>query len=247
VRIPLRAKAASLARHAELLIFPSFCRLCSRPLGRPGERIVCRECLDALAPRRGPACLCCGRFFEGAGEDHLCGRCLDRVPPYTVHRSCGRYGGVLKDLILLFKYGRVAVLSRPLARFAAAALDAEEGLWQGADLLVPVPLHPKRKRDRGFNQSQLLARDLAKIKGMRVLDGCLVKVRNVPPQTSLEAVGRETNVRGAYAVKRGSKVEGKVLVLVDDVFTTGSTLGECGLTLKRAGAREVRALTLAQA
>jgi competence protein ComFC len=247
VRIRLRAGAGRLARHVELLIFPSFCRLCSRPLGRSGEKIVCQECLASLSPRRGPVCLCCGRFFEGAGDDHLCARCLDRVPPYTVQRSCGRYDGVLKELILLFKYGRVSILRRPLARFAAAALDAEDGLWLGADLLVPVPLHPRRKRERGFNQSQLLAKELARIRGMRVLEGCLVKVRNVPPQTSLEAAGREKNVRGAYAVRREARVVGKVVVLVDDVFTTGSTLAECGLVLKRAGAREVRALTLAQA
>jgi len=247
VRIRLRARAAVLAQHVELLVFPSFCRLCSRPLGRAGEKVICRECLGGLAVRRGAVCLCCGRFFEGAGEDHLCGRCLDRLPPYAVHRSCGRYGGVLKDLILLFKYGRTAVLSRPLARFAAAALEAEDRLWCGADFLVPVPLHPKRKRDRGFNQAQLLARDLAGIRKMRMLDNCLVKVRNVPPQASLEADSRGANVRGAYAVKRGARVEGKVLVLVDDVFTTGSTLNECGLVLGKAGAREVRALTLAQA
>jgi competence protein ComFC len=247
VRVRLRAGMAALARHAELVIFPSFCRLCSRPLGRPGEKIICRECQDALTPRQGPVCLCCGRFFEGAGEDHLCGRCLERAPCLAIHRSCGRYDGVLKDFILLFKYGRAEVLSRPLARFAAAALEAEAALWSDADFLVPVPLHPKRKKDRGFNQSQLLARDLAKIKGLRVLGGCLLKVRNIPPQTSLEAGGRETNVRGAYAVKRRSRVEGKILILVDDVFTTGSTLGECGLVLRKAGAREVRALTLAQA
>jgi competence protein ComFC len=243
----LRARAAALARHVELLVFPSFCRLCSRPLGRPGERLVCGECLAELAPRRGPVCLCCGRFFEGAGQDHLCGRCLDRTPPYTIHRSCGRYGGVLKDLILLFKYGRASVLSRPLARFAAAAMGGEDGLWRGADLIIPVPLHPKRKRERGFNQSQALAKDLAKIMGLRVLDGCLVKVRNVPPQTSLEADGREENVRGAYAVRRAPRIEGRVLILVDDVFTTGSTLRECSLAVKQAGAREVRGLTLAQA
>ncbi len=247
MRAGLRARAASLARHVELLVFPSFCRLCSRPLGRPGEKVVCRECWEALAPRRGPACLCCGRFFEGAGGDHLCGRCLERVPPYTVHRSCGRYDGVLRDLILLFKYGRVSALGRPLARFAAAALEAEEGLWMGADGLVPVPLHAKRKRERGFNQSQVLARELARIRGLAVVDNALVKVRNVPPQASLEAAGREANARGAYRVRRRARVEGRVLVLVDDVFTTGSTLGECGLVLKRAGAREVRALTLAQA
>ena len=243
----LRARAASLARHVEFLVFPSFCRLCSNPLGRSGESVVCHDCLSRLEPRRGPACLCCGRFFEGAGGDHVCGRCLDRVPPFSLHRSCGRYDGILKELILLFKYGRFPVLSRPLARFAAESLGGEEGLWQGVDLLVPVPLHRKRKRERGFNQSRRLARDLARIRGLGTLEGCLVKVRSTPPQTSLEGAGREANVRGAYGVRRPRRIQGKTLVLVDDVFTTGSTLRECSLALRRAGAREVRALTLAQA
>ncbi len=244
---PLRARAAAAARHVELLFFPSFCRLCSRPLGRPGEKIVCRDCLARLAPRRGPVCLCCGRFFEGAGEDHLCARCLDRPPTFTVHRSCGRYDGVLKDLILLFKYRKYSVLGRALAIYAGESLGADDALWQGADFLVPVPLHGKRKRERGFNQSEILTRELARIKGMSVLGGCLVKTRNIPPQTTLESAGREENVRGAYEVKRGSKIEGKTLVLVDDVFTTGSTLRECGLVLRKAGAGDIRALTLAQA
>jgi ComF family protein len=169
------------------------------------------------------------------------------MPPYSIHRSCGRYSEVLKDVVLLFKYGKVSILSRNLARFAEESLGAEEGLWQGVDFLVPVPLHRKRKRERGFNQADLLARDLARIKGMKVLDGCLVKVRNVPPQASLEAADREANVRGVYEVKNSATVKGKTLVLVDDVFTTGSTLRECGLALMRAGARDVRALTLAQA
>jgi ComF family protein len=247
VTTSLRARAAAAARHVELLFFPSFCRLCSRPLGRPGEKVVCRDCLGRLTPRRGPVCLCCGRFFEGAGEDHLCTRCLERPPDFSVHRSCGRYDGVLKDLILLFKYRKYSVLGRALAAYAGESLGADEALWQGADFLVPVPLHGKRKRERGFNQSEVLARELAGIKGVKVLEGCLVKTRNVPPQTTLESAGREKNVRGAYTVRGSSKIEGKTLVLVDDVFTTGSTLRECSRVLRQAGAAEVRALTLAQA
>lgn len=243
----LKARAASLGRHVELLIFPSFCRLCSTPLGGAGERVVCRECLGSLVSRRGPICLCCGRFIEGAGEDHVCAKCLDRAPAFARHRSCGRYGGVLKDLILLFKYGRVSVLSPVLARYAAESLGGDEGVWEGLDYIVPVPLHRKRRRERGFNQSQLLARDLARIQGFPVLERCLVKVRNVPPQTSLEGAGREGNVRGAYAAKGTRKIAGKTLLLVDDVFTTGSTLRECSRILLSAGAREIRALTLAQA
>lgn len=244
---PLRTRAAFLAKLLELLVFPSNCRLCRTLLDEPGERIVCRACLDKLAPRRGPLCPACGRFLEGAGGDHLCAACLGSRPPFSLHRSCASYGGTLKEVILLFKYRRFAPLSAPLARFAEAALGREGALWEGAELLVPVPLHRARRRERGFNQSRLLARDLARLRGMAVLDGALVKIRNVPAQAGLRAAERERNVVGAYAVRRPEKVRGRTVVLVDDVTTTGATLRECARVISEAGAEDVRAVTLAQA
>lgn len=112
---------------------------------------------------------------------------------------------------------------------------------------MPVPLHRVRRRERGFNQSRLLARDLGRLREMKVLDGALVKVRNAPAQAGLRAAERERNAVGAYAVRRPDKVRGKVIVLVDDVTTTGATLRECARVLVEAGAKEVRAITLAQA
>lgn len=242
-----RVPAASLAKLLDLLVFPSFCLLCAAPLGRPGERAVCRGCLDGLVPYEGPACLCCGRFFDSAGGDHLCRRCLERPPEFSIHRSCGRYDGVLKDVVLLYKYRRVSMLSRVLADFAGRALAGREEIWSGVDRLVPVPLHRIRRKERGFNQAQLLTRELARTRGIEALENCLIKTKNVLPQTTLRAGERETNTRGAYSVKRARRLAGKVVLLVDDVFTTGSTLRECSRVLRLAGAADVRALTLAQA
>jgi ComF family protein len=247
VTLPQRAGAARLARLVELLVFPSFCHLCREPLEEAGERIVCGACLSKLEAPAGPLCPLCGRFHQGSGEDHLCARCLNEDPAFTCHRSCGVYGGTLKDVILLFKYRRYAPLSRPLARFANASLASDERLWADADALVPVPLHPSRRRERGFNQARLLARDLAGLRGLDVLDGCLVKVRNVPPQAGLRAAEREKNVVRAYAVKHPDRVWGRTLILIDDVTTTGATIRECARALRQAGAKEVRAITLAQA
>lgn len=243
----LRAGAAALAKLVELLVFPSSCRLCADLLDEPGEKIVCRDCLGRLVPRRGPVCPVCGRFLESAGEEHPCRRCLEARPDFSLHRSCGAYSGTLKDVVLLFKYRKCSPLSRPLAVFAEAALASEPRLWEGVDFLVPVPLHRARRRDRGFNQSRLLARDLAKSRGIRVLGGALVKARNAPPQAGLRAAERERNVVGAYVARRPDRVRGRTLVLVDDVTTTGATLRECARALMQAGAKEVRAITLAQA
>jgi ComF family protein len=244
---PVRARASALAKLVELLVFPSFCRLCREPIDEPGEKIVCHACLARLVGRSGPLCPRCGRFYDGLGADHLCVRCLERMPVFTRHRSCGTYGGTLKDVILLFKYRRYAPLGRPLARFAHACLAADVELWAGADYLVPVPLHPARRRDRGFNQAQLLARELAGLRGIRVLARALVKVRNAPAQAGLSAAERERNVRGTYIVRRPDRVRSRTLVLVDDVTTTGATIRECARVLTEAGAKEIRAITLAQA
>jgi competence protein ComFC len=243
----LRAGAAGLARLVELLVFPSFCHLCRKPLEVPGEKIVCGECLAKLSAHTEPLCPRCGRYLAGPDAGHLCARCLEDPPAFSLHRSCGAYGGTLKDVILLFKYRKYAPLGRPLARFAAAAAGSEPQLWAGADLLVPVPLHPSRRRDRGFNQSRLLARELARLKGVGVLDGGLAKVRNAPAQAGLRAAERERNVVGAYAVRKPARLRGRTVILVDDVTTTGATLRECARVLTEAGVKEVRAITLAQA
>ena len=134
-----------------------------------------------------------------------------------------------------------------MAAFADVSLAAEEGLWHGAEALVPVPLHPSRERARGFNQARIVARALGRLRGLELTDRCLRKTRNVPPQPSLAAEAREKNVRNAFAVKSPGKIAGRTLIIVDDVFTTGATLRECSRVLISAGAREVRALTIAQA
>jgi ComF family protein len=247
VSLPVRAAAAGIARLAELLVFPSFCKICREPLDRPGERIVCGACLGRLRPRRGPVCPLCGRFEDGPAEDHFCRRCLARRPAFSRHRSCGAYGGTLKDIVLLFKYRKYAPLSRPLARFAASSIGDDAALWEGVEYLVPVPLHPARRRERGFNQARLLARDLARPRGLPVLAGTLVKARNAPAQAGLKAAERERNVRGAYAVKHPERVRGRTLLLVDDVTTTGATIRESARVLVAAGAKDVRAITIAQA
>lgn len=209
--------------------------------------MVCSACLGKIAPWDGPACMCCGRFFDGAGGPHPCSRCLASPPSYSRQLSVGRYDGVLRDLILLFKYGRFSVLGRHLGRLAVARLLAEPGMLDGVDLVVPVPLYRKRRRERGFNQSAVLSREISRAIGLMLLEKCLVRVKDAPPQASLEAGAREKNVRGVYAVRKPGLIEGRTILLVDDVFTTGATIGECSRVLHAAGAGEVRAVTLAQA
>jgi competence protein ComFC len=242
-----RQKISSFLKLTELIFFPSCCEICSRLLELPGERIICCSCLEELRPFRASHCLCCGRFFNDAGEPHFCRDCVELQTAFSVHRSCGRYEGKLKDIVILYKYRGFKVLGKSLAEFAVQALGQEESLWWKLDALIPVPLHPKKKKQRGFNQAKLFARELAKLKNLPVIEKRLVKVKTTPAQSSLKAADRRRNLRGAFEVIRSEEIEGKNLLLVDDVFTTGSTLRECSRALKKAGANEIRALTIAQA
>jgi competence protein ComFC len=247
LRQGLARRLAGWLHLADLLVYPSFCELCLCFLERPGEKVVCRECLDKLRPNVSPHCPVCGRFFEGAGESHLCSACLTRTPPFARHRSYTRYEGVARDIILLFKYRGNEILGRTLAGLIDGALGGEIDLWDGVDAVVAVPLHPKKLRKRGYNQATVLARHLAALKGVPFIGNRLLKVRNNPAQTSLDAAEREANVKGAYLIRKPGSLNGRVVLLVDDVFTTGATIGECSRMLLRAGAREVRAITFAQA
>lgn len=238
---------ADIGLLAGLVFFPSFCKTCGRLLENRRERILCADCLDRILPHRAPSCVVCGRFFEGEGDPHACGHCAVAAPPFSRHRSAGRYRGVLKDALLLLKYRRYRPLGRILGGMAYEALKKDEDLWRGVDLIVPVPLHRKRRRERGFNQSEEIGREIGERAGLKVAAGVLRKTRPAPPQTSLEHADRADNVRDAFALGRKTDIRGKVILLVDDVYTTGSTLRECARVLRTEGAAEVRGITVAQA
>lgn len=238
---------SSWGKFAEVLLYPSFCEICQTFLEKQGEKVICRSCQEKIIPWSSSYCLCCGRFFDGAGEPHLCQNCLEQRPPFAKHRSCARYEGIIRDVILLYKYRGFEILGQYLGDFVFRTLGLEEDLWSGVEAIVPVPLHPAREKKRGFNQAQVLAKRLSKIKNIKLLERRLVKVENIPPQTSLEADERARNVRGAFRMRKYEDLKGKIVLLIDDVYTTGSTLRECSLVLKKAGVKEVRAVTVAQA
>ncbi len=234
-------------QYAELLFFPSFCKLCLELLETRENRVVCRSCFESLRHRSSSFCLSCGHFFQDSAEPRLCGKCLEKKPKYSLHRSCGHYSGKLKDFILLYKYRGYKILGKDLAQFMLQTLGKSEEIWWGVDAVIPVPLHPKRKRYRGFNQAFVLAKIMAREKDKVLITNCLVKAQNRLPQTIVEASERGKNIKGAFKVKKARNIKDKVILLVDDVYTTGATINECCDTLLQAGAKEVRIITLAQA
>lgn len=159
-------------------------------------------------------------------------------------RSFGRYDGVLRDLVHLFKYAGVRTLAPRFGEFLAH-LVAENPEYGSSDVIVPVPLHPDRQRVRGYNQAALLARELARRTSLPLDQESFVRVKATSPQAGLTAHQRRENVRAAFAV-RGDSLSERRVILVDDVLTTGATVNACAHALRRAGAAEVRVVTVAR-
>lgn len=156
-------------------------------------------------------------------------------------RSVFRFDGAARQAILSFKYKNVKALAAPLAQLMEEYLCAHP---LPADALVPVPLHPRRLRERGYNQSWLLAAELSKLTSLPLVEGVLVRLKNTPPQTRTKsAEERQSNVAGAFTC-RDRSLEGRRVLLIDDVCTSGTTLDSCATALKAAGAMSVWGLTL---
>lgn len=233
-------------------LFPPRCRACAGTIQGRDAECFCATCWPAIQLARHPLCPLCGRpFIDGAGDDHLCGPCLQRPPRFTAARAWACYpreeldDHPLRKVVQRFKYGRKVALGKPLGRLLAAGCEEFLPSWP-IDLIIPVPLHPRRLRWRGFNQSVLLARQVSRRYAIAMDPFVLTRAKETPPQTQLHEDERRKNVRGAFAVASGKSVDKKNLLLVDDVYTSGATIDECSRTLKRAGAQEVYVLTLAR-
>jgi len=180
------------------------------------------------------------------GEDHLCGACIDRPPRFTAARAAALFEGPVRELVHRLKYKGRVQLRRPLGLLAVRQL-APFAADSSADLIIPVPLHVKRLRQRGFNQAILLGEILAREWRLPLMRRNLRRTRWTEPQINLSAAERIANVRGAFSVSKPELVRDKKVLLVDDVYTTGSTVSECTKVLLRAGAEEVFIVTIARA
>ena len=157
------------------------------------------------------------------------------------------YDGALREIIGQFKYHGLLPLAKPLGNYLAQTLNRFEADGGSLDLVLPVPLHRTRERQRGFNQAAMLAAHIGRLRGLRVAGRDCVRIRNTPPQTGLGRAERRKNVKGAFAVPKPERVRGLHILLVDDVMTTGATADSCARALKDAGAKGVWVLTLARA
>jgi competence protein ComFC len=227
-------------------VYPQCCPVCKRPVSQDAKGI-CENCWSNLAVLPHSFCPYCKSFFEREDlvlkHDCLFLKRFEKRKIMAV-RSLGTFDDYYKILIHRLKYNQKIPLGRRLAEKLGETVSSD-GNFSSCDLIIPVPLHRARKRERGFNQSEILAEGVSKVINVEFLKDVLKRMKNTKDQTHLNVQERKENVEGAFVVTRPDEVISKRVILVDDVMTTGATLNECAKTLLEAGAERVYAVTLA--
>jgi competence protein ComFC len=234
-----------LLEAAGTILYPPHCAVCSRALGR-GRAVLCRDCRRSLPRLAGPRCEVCGEPYSGAlAGAFRCMNCGDRELAFEFATTAFRSRGPVRDLIHQFKYRGRHHLRHILARMLWRGFLDPRVVRLGIDAIVPVPLHAARRRDREFNQSEVLARLAGRRLGLPVRD-CLRRIRHTRTQTHFHREERFENLEGAFALRAGADVSDLSLALVDDVLTTGSTADACARALLDGGAAVVVVITVAR-
>ena len=221
------------------LLYPPKCLVC----GGLGPETICRICKNGFRPIPAPICRHCG----STRVDGQCNRCRFIPTEYiSGARSTGVYEGTLRQAIHGLKYDYKRNLAEPLGRFLGDYLANRPFGRIKFDMIVPVPLHREKLREREFNQAALIAREIGRILSLPVVEECVIRVRNTRAQVGLDASERVRNVRGAFDVHDVAAVVGRTVLLIDDVATTLSTVDACAEPIFGANARAIYAATLAR-
>jgi ComF family protein len=254
--------ASRAAESLFAVLFPSDCRICGNSLLNFSRLPVCLECLEHIRPVRGKVCSICGErilsAYAEADEDGLrrCPVCRRLEHPFERAVAYGSYDGGLRELVHLLKYNGVRPAAGVLGRMLAEAMITIDTSFEQVEvdqakiLAVPVPLYKGKRRQRGFNQAELIARAAVKVHPRRELfelgTDILLRTRDTRSQIGLTSHQRRENMRGAFAVPGIVEVTGRAVLLVDDVYTTGTTVTECARVLRKAGAAQVWVATVAR-
>jgi competence protein ComFC len=226
------------AHITQLSVFLSDCKGCGAVLSLMNEDIICGDCRAKIVMSHDPSCRVCGRIITNNAD--LCGECIVNPPPYRKHLSYAQYRGLLKSLILMYKYGGVERLKHLFAGIYIELL--EEHVAETFDYIIPAPQDEGRKREFAhiFEISKILSK---KIK-TPLLPGHLVKIKKTLPQAGLSRSKRIRNLDGAFKLRRPQDIKDKKILLIDDVYTTGTTVNKCAALLKKQ-ASDIVVLTLA--
>lgn len=227
------------------VLLPPRCTRCGKIIS--DNHSLCADCFNEINFISQPYCAKCGHPFEEAPQNKnmLCGACMKKVKtPFRLSRSAMQYDDASKNMILSFKFMDKTENAAAFAKWLKLA--GADIFREGVDVIVPIPLHYTRLLKRRYNQSALIAKELSKITGIRVDYTSVVRHIKTRPQVEFSGHARIKNVKDAFQVKYPEKLKGKRVVLIDDVMTTGSTLKECALAMKKAGVKSVDTLTVAR-
>jgi ComF family protein len=247
------ARGATIARRASSLfscaldfVYPRACRGCGDTVPDAGT-YLCWDCLAGVPTITMPYCSRCGDPAEGQIEhQYVCALCRRFDPPFDLARSAVRYRGIIRNVLHGFKYGDDVCVTNDLVNMLEACTRTHFSRLR-FDAVVGVPLYARRERERTYNQSRLLAGGLARrLRAPLATTRCIVRRRETASQTGLNADRRRANVRGAFTARDADWLQGRTILLVDDVMTTGATVAECAGTIKDAGAAGVYVVTVAR-
>jgi ComF family protein len=227
-------------------IWPEICQICKEARATPAEAFVCGQCRQEIWHIARPFCDQCGLPFEGAiTTEFSCANCAETKWHFTSARAAVISQGCAREMILSYKYKRALWFEPLLAELLLRAAVPVLAGWKPT-VVMPVPLHPVKEREREFNQAARLGGHLATALGIPLNTKMLRRVSFTMTQTRLSRAKRAENMRGVFAVKPGASLAGQSVVLVDDVFTTGATTNACAAVLRAAGAAEVCVWTVAR-
>jgi len=231
---------ARLAEALGRLLYPPHCVACARPTAEDEDRYLCRACIDRIAFVCEPACPKCGHElgpYADAGP--RCSGCRNLPLRFDRAVAAAHHTGAVRDVVLAFKFAAQRHNAHPLSKLVVGRLG-ETDIPGQTQLIVPVPLHRRRLRARGFNQSRVLAEELGDRLALPVAANVLRRVLDTPPLSqAMSVAARRQRVKGAFEARNAKMLSGRTVLLVDDVMTTGATAGACVRALKRAGARSV--------
>jgi len=229
------------------LVYPSICVVCKRSnYNKENEGCICNECYLSIKRHTPPFCLKCGRGLteNKSIQNGICPTCSNRQYYFQRAWSVCSYEGIIKELIHRFKYNQKTQYEIVFKNLFKEFLDVFN-ILRDIDLIIPIPLHPTRLREREYNQSQIIASIVGEIIQKPVVLDILVRLRNTKSQIDLDEKTRIKNIGGCFAVKNSAQLESKSVLLIDDVLTTGTTLSEAARVIKEFNPRRICALTLA--
>jgi ComF family protein len=230
------------------LIYPKICVVCKKPLKNTGSqgKVICLECWSKIKMNVPPFCHCCGRHLEKkAFSKNICPQCLKAYYHFDRAFSPCIYEGVIKELIHEFKYKGKDHIGSLLSKLMIDFIKEYNFPINHIDAIIPIPLHKVRLREREFNQSEILGKNIASFFNKNLLPKALLRKRETKAQIDIEKDKRFANVRGCFLAADPQEIKDKNILLIDDVLTTASTSSEAAETLKEAGAKIVFVLTLA--